>query len=930
MTTVSVRAEYRLDSPYVATAAPRVSWKTQTAVADWAQRSAELEWTLGGHVTTVTVDGPDSVFVPWPFPPLAPHASGQLRVRVEGPDGWSDFSGPVTVAAGILGDGEWQADWIALRDPSGPQRPLRARCEFAVRDGLSKATLFASAHGVYQVEINGAQVDDEVMKPGWTPYPKRILCDVTDVTTLVRVGRNAVGAQVAAGWYAERFGFRGGDRPVFGEQCAFGGQLLLEYADGTSEWVRSSTGWRVTEAGPVRASGLYAGEDYDARQEQAGWSEPGFDASDWDVPAVVPGRAPEPRFGPVVRVTEKVAVQKVFRSPTGKLLIDFGQNLVGRLRIRVTGEAGTQVTLRHAEVLENGELGTRPLRRAAATDTYTLSGRGDEVWEPSFTFHGFRYAQIDGWPGEFDPDAVTAIVVGSDMERTGWFECSDPLVNQLHENIVWGMRGNFLSIPTDCPQRDERLGWTGDIQVFSPAATYLYEVNGFLTSWLVDLALDQAASGSVPFVVPDVLDSADTPACAWGDAATMIPWTLYERFADRSVVETQYPSMKAWVDCLLRLAGDRMLWENSFQLGDWLDPDAPPDFPAKAKADPDLLASAYLYRSAVLVADAARLLGHDEDARHYTQCAQAVRAAWTAEYLTPAGRLMSDCQTACAIAIRFGLVDGPVAERLAARLASLVRKDGYRIGTGFIGTPLVTDALTDHGHNDQASRLLRQTRCPSWLYPVTMGATTVWERWDSMLPDGSINPGEMTSFNHYAFGAVADWLHRVVGGLAAALPGYRKLAIAPVVLSGLEWVSTRHETPYGLASVQWRRHGAEVTIHVTVPANTTACVRLPDGRPVFDVGSGDHEWTCAIPARPTPAPLDIRRASFAEVIDDEEAFDAIVGAIEAIDPGLAEEFLVGADWIPGRAFLDGFTMLRPQVLTAIDEALAALNAGRQS
>ncbi len=369
------------------------------------------------------------------------------------------------------------------------------------------------------------------------------------------------------------------------------------------------------------------------------------------------GPVPGARTSPEVRVTQEVPVAEVITSPSGATLLDFGQNLVGRLRIRVSGEAGTSSRCGTPRCSRTASSASARLRVAKATDTYTLAGDGVEEWAPSFTFHGFRYAEVSGWPGELDPAAITAEVIGSDMVRTGWFDCSDPMVTKLHENVVWGMRGNFLYLPTDCPQRDERLGWTGDIQVFSPTASYLYDCDGFLASWLVDLALEQEAAGGVPFIVPDVLDSAKVPAAAWGDVATILPWVLYQRFGDVGVLAAQYPSAKGWVDQLLAIAGDRYLWEGGFQFGDWVDPDAPPDLPAKAKADPDLVASAYLFRSADVLARIAGVLGNDADAGFYADVAEKVRAAWLAEYVTPAGRILSDAQTSYALAIEFGIAD---------------------------------------------------------------------------------------------------------------------------------------------------------------------------------------------------------------------------------------------------------------------------------
>ena len=604
--------------------------------------------------------------------------------------------------------------------------------------------------------------------------------------------------------------------------------------------------WRAT-TGPLLASDLYDGETYDARLEVDGWSSAGFDDRDWrgvrevahDLGTLV---AP---LGPPVRRIEELAPVAILQSPSGRTILDFGQNLVGWLRLRVQGERGRTLTLRHAEVLEAGELCVRPLRHAAAIDRYTLRGEGVEEWEPRFTFHGFRYAEIEGWPGELDEASIRAIVCHSDMQRTGWFECSEPLVNRLHENAVWSMRGNFLSIPTDCPQRDERLGWTGDIQVFAPTASFLYDVSGFLASWLADLAAEQMASGGVvPFIVPNVLEAALPPAAAWGDAAAIVPWVLYQRYGDVGILATQYDSMRAWVDVLAAVAGPSRLWDQGIQFGDWLDPKASPDKPGDARTAPYIVATAYFAQSATIVAQSAAVLGYAEEAAHYSALAAEVRTAFAREYVTPAGRVVSDASTAYALALEFALL--PSEEQRAnagARLAELVRGSGYRISTGFVGTPLICDALCNAGYPEAAYRLLLQRACPSWLYPVTMGATTIWERWDSMLPNGDINPGDMTSFNHYALGAVADWLHRTVAGLSPAAPGYRKILIRPTPGHGITWAAAQHKTPYGMASCKWRIEGEEIAVAVEIPPNTSATIVLPgvDQAPL-EVVAGNHEW----------------------------------------------------------------------------------------
>jgi alpha-L-rhamnosidase len=837
MTIATLTVEHGATPSSVATPRPRLSWVTETAVVDWLQRRAELE--LDGAETAV-VEGRDSVLVDWPFAPLQAHDRRRLRVRVTGEDGATGpWSAPIDISADFLAEGEWVAEFLEFAEPVRDAQPTRVRREFDVAPDLVRATLYATALGVYQARINGVVVDDQLLKPGWTPYAHRLIHETTDVTALVRSGAgNAIGLDLAGGWYTEHWFL---PQPRYGAQPSVAAQLRLEYADGTVETIATDARWRALAESPVVSSSIYDGEHYDARRETPGWDLPGFDEATWSrVRFAGSTVVPTARTSPAVRVTQRLSVVDVITTPTGARVFDFGQNLVGRVRVRVRGDAGTVITLRHAEVLEGGELGTRPLRAAKATDSITLAD--DEVeWAVQHTFHGFRYLEVSGI--EVDPEDVVAEVVHSDMRRTGWFESSNELLDKLHENVVWGMRGNFLYLPTDCPQRDERLGWTGDIQVFAPTASFLYDTDSFLSSWLVDLAIEQrAVGGSVPFIVPNVIYDAATPAAAWGDAATVVPTVLHERYGDLGVLRAQFDSMRDWTQHLLGIVGERGLWDEGFQFGDWLDPTAPPEDAAKAMTEPGLVATAYLIRSADLTARAAVLLGEEAEARRFQAEAERVRAAFIAAYIGPDARMTSDAQTAYALAITFDIVRGPEREALGRRLAALVEGNGFRIGTGFVGTPIITDALTVTGHLAAAEGLLLETANPSWLYPVTMGATTIWERWDSMLEDGSINPGEMTSFNHYALGAVADWLHRTVAGLAPAEPGYRVLRVEPRPLDGLDHAGARLASPYGMASVSWRRSGDDIVVEAVVPANTRAQVVLPGSTDVVEVGSGSHSW----------------------------------------------------------------------------------------
>jgi alpha-L-rhamnosidase len=849
-----LRFEHHRDTLGIGESAPRLSWRTSEdqAAYEFAVDDGGTSWHSG------RIDGTDSTYVPWPAGDLPSRTQRTVRVRAWCADGSapSAWSAPATVETGLLEAEDWTARPVRV-DAAGagrlPRPAVLLRRAFSARGTVARARLYVTAHGLYEVELNGVRVGDQVLAPGWSSYRHRLRYQTFDVTGLIRGGDNTVGAWLADGWFRGLVGFDGGTRDLYGEHTALLAQLELTYTDGTVEVIGTDRHWR-TAPGPVTGTGLYEGETHDARLEPAGWSSPGFDDSSWS--AAVETHWDLERLiaptGPPVRRIETLSPVSVTTAPSGRTIVDFGQNIAGRVRIRVRGGAGRQVRIRHAEVLEHGELCVRPLRAAVSVDTYILrDDDGVQVWEPRFTVHGFRYAEIDSDL----PIDVEAVVVHTDMTPAGWFECSDPLLNRLHDNVRWSMRGNFVDLPTDCPQRDERLGWTGDIQVFAPTAAYLYDCTGMLRSWLRDLAAEQRQFGTVPHYVPWIqLGFPIVPAAAWGDAAVIVPWTLYQRTGDLQLLREQYDSMCAWVDQVAALAPAGR-WDSGFQFGDWLDPAAPPENPAEARTDRYLVATAYHAHTAQILADTAGLLGDDEAARRYGDLAAAVRAAFNDEFVAPTGRLVSDSQTAHALALRFGLLPKPEQrQRAGQRLVELVRAARYRIATGFVGTPLICDALSAAGAHDVAYHLLTQQELPSWLYPVTMDATTVWERWDSMLPDGAVNPGDMTSFNHYALGAVADWLHRTVAGLAPAAPGYRRLLVAPRPGGGLTRASATHDTPHGRAEVRWHRDGGRLTVAVLVPSNTVALVHLPDpATDPVEIGAGRHTFQCAFrPAADDP------------------------------------------------------------------------------
>ncbi|SEB45975.1 alpha-L-rhamnosidase [Microbacterium hydrocarbonoxydans] len=722
------------------------------------------------------------------------------------------------------------------------------RRDFTASAGLQRATLRVTAIGLVEAWLNGARVGDEVLAPGWTSYRHRLAVSSHDVTSLIREGENALGAIVGEGWALGRLGWEN-RRNHYSDRPALWAELVLEYVDRV-ETIGTDDSFRVS-SGAIRSASIYDGEIVDARQEPMGWSAPGFDESswgpveglDWPVESLI-----ERTAEPIRRVEELVPVE-VLTSPSGRTVVDFGQNISGWVRFTVSASTGDVITLRHAEVLTNGDLDYETIRTARATDVYTARGDVSETFEPRFTFHGFRYVDIEGWPGQPSPDDLRAIVVHSDMTRTGWFETSSPLVNRLHENVVWSMRDNFVGVPTDCPQRDERLGWTGDLNAFAPTAAFLYDVRGVLGSWLEDLSAEQEEKGFVPWVVPDVLSTPSSPTALWSDVAVSLPWVLYQEYGDPEILRRAYPSMTAFIRSVESSLDEHGLWSSGFQYGDWLDPDAPSDNPAGGKTDRHLVASAYLCKTTRELADTAALLGEEADAAHFAALADRVRAAFRREYVTAAGRIVNESATAYALAIVFDILDAEQRKHAGDQLANLVAKAGFRISTGFAGTPLVTDALSSTGHLDEAYALLTETQCPSFLYPVTMGATTIWERWDSIRPDGTINPSGMTSLNHYALGAVASWLHRVVGGIEATEPGYRRIRIAPRPGGGLTSAKTGHTTVRGEIAVSWRHENGEMAVDVVVPEGADAEVVLPlhPDSLAETVGAGSHSWRYEVP-----------------------------------------------------------------------------------
>ena len=815
---------------------PRLSWKIVSDMQNVLQSAYEIKVTnqsAKGKViwNSGKINSGQSVNVAYEGPELNSMQRVYWQVRIWDNNGkatkWSE---PAYWEMGILKPELWTANWITMAgekqfDGSKPAHYLRK--EFATSKKIKSAKVYVSSLGLYQLFLNGKKVGNDLFTPGWTSYNKRVQYQTYDVTSMLQ-SKNAIGAKLGDGWYRGNIGWQN-QRNYYGDKLALIAQLHIVYTDGTSETIVSDNGWKAA-TGPILTSDIYNGENYDATKEIPGWNAVGFNDAQWGKTAKLDKSksiliAPQ---GPPVQAIQEIKPLKIFTTPKGEVVLDMGQNMVGWVRLKVNGKKGDVVTLKFAEVLDKeGNFYTANLRAAKVTDTYILKGDGEETYEPSFTFHGFRFVQLIDFPGTPTPDNITGIVIHSAMEPTGTFSCSEPLINQLQHNIQWGQKGNFLDVPTDCPQRDERMGWTGDAQVFSPTAAFNFDVAGFYTKWMKDVAADQLPDGKVPHVIPDVLKGGGG-STAWADVSLIVPWTTYLAYGDKRILEVQYPSMKAWVEYMHGRAGDDNLWIGDTHFGDWLAfATTRSDYPG-ATTEKDLIATAYYAYSSGLLSTIAKIIGKNDDATKYAQLSENIKKAFRDEFVTPSGRLVSHTQTAYSMAIAFDLLPNEMKSKAANYLAEDVRKFRH-LTTGFVGTPLLISSLTSNGYDELAFMLLNRKEYPSWLYPVTQGATTIWERWDGQKPDGSFQDVGMNSFNHYAYGAIGEWLYNYVAGIQIdkANPGYKHFMLAPHPGGGLTNANATYKSIHGEISSAWKIDGENMVYEVKVPANTTATVTLP-------------------------------------------------------------------------------------------------------
>ena len=770
-----------------------------------------------------------------------------VRVQVtagQEASGWSEPSRFVTAL--LQTAAEWQAPFVSAEtspDDRDASRGTYLRGVFTVREGLRAAYAFTTALGLYNFYLNGQKVGADEMTPGWTSYRRNLLYQTYDVAALLCAGQNAAGAMLGAGWYKGVMGLTKAHNN-YGERTAFAMQLVLYYNDGTTETVTTGPDWRGADS-PVVFSEIYHGETYDAALEQPDWSCAEASLTGWRKVAIEPWDVSvlHAQAGARVQVIERLPAQRIFCTPGGDTVVDFGQNMTGRIEVCAAGKPGDVIELRCFETLDAaGNVYLDNLRKAKTTMKYTFAREERVTWHPRFTYMGFRYALVKAFPGTASPENFTGGTLHSRMAPAGNIECSNPLLNQLHHNYLWGLKGNFLDVPTDCPQRDERLGWTGDAQIFCRTACYLMDADAFYRKWLVDVAADQLPDGGVPHVVPNIeegrtqgnwlLSSSPYGASAWGDVAVILPWTMYLMYGDTEVLERQYASMKAWIDFMRDNAKDDQ-FGFMMQLGDWVALDAEPGSYFGATPT-ELTCQAYYAYSTALFVKAARVLGRTGDADDYAALHARIVEKFQRTYFTPEGDLTAQTQTAHIVALYFDLTPEKYKARTVAGLKRLLAEQDGHLVTGFIGTPYFCLALSQNGCVQEAYELLLKEDFPSWLYQVKMGATTVWEHWDGLKPDGSMWSADMNSFNHYAYGAIGEWMYRVMAGLEVGEKGagFKQALLYPRIGGNLQFVDARHETVYGSLATRWEMEGNKVVLTVVIPPNTTAIVRLDAAKQV--------------------------------------------------------------------------------------------------
>lgn len=861
VTAINLLTEGQKDPISVDALNPRFSWQlgedkniTQAAYEIEVDTLDLKNGSAGKYWSTGKVLSGQSLYISYKGKALRSGQSYFWKVRVwDGSGKQSAWSETTSWKMGLLAAKDWKAKWIGPSAPdavNGPSPLLRTG--FAVDKEIREATAYITSHGFYEAQINGAKVGNAYLTPGWTSYNKRLQYQAYDIKPLLKQGDNAIGVTLGSGWYRSPLGPVEPRPNFYGKNLGLLLQIKITYTDGTEKLIVSDESWK-SSTGALRFAEIYDGSIIDNRLDQKGWSAPGFDDHNWQgVKAQTYNNSNlVATVNEPVRQHETFKPVKVITTPKGEKIIDFGQNLVGWVRVTVKGHAGDSIRISHAEVLDKpGNFYTENLRAAKAQNIYILNDSESHTFEPQFTWQGFRYIKVQGIKGDLNPDDFTAVSLYSDMKVTGSFSCSNPMLNQLQHNIQWGQRGNFLDVPTDCPQRDERLGWTGDAQVFSRTASFNMNVHNFFTKWLKDVAADQYPSGSIPYIIPDIFKTGNNEvggSSGWGDVSTIVPWTVYTAYGDEQVLNNQYKSMKAWVDFITSQSRNN-LWVTGNHFGDWLFYSVNDDRDGvSAITNKYLIAQCFYARSTQILINSAKLLNKKADEQAYTQLLQKIKSAFLKEYVTPNGLISSDTQTAYVLALEFDMLPANLRQQAADRLVKNIKQYNYHLTTGFLGTPYLCDVLGKFNHADIAYKLLLQDTYPSWLYPIKAGATTIWERWDGIRTDGSFEEASMNSYNHYAYGAIGDWMYQNIAGIQAAGAGYKKIIIKPVIGGNLTWAEAGYDCPYGHISSKWKIEAGKLDLTVSIPPNTTADVFVPDAQgktyQKYSVTSGEYHYS---------------------------------------------------------------------------------------
>ncbi len=823
-----LRCEYRSNPIGLDMKKPRFSWKMESDAADTMQRRYHITVSDGTDcVWDCEKESDESVLIVYEGAELKRETQYVVAVEVEDNHGNCAY-GEMRFETGLFSGKDFHAEMITHDFPEEETACPVFFKEFSLEKKIAKARIYATAQGVYELTLNGERVGDYRMAPGWTSYHHRLQYQVYDVTEMLRT-QNKLEMTVGNGWYKGIFGFTLRAN-IYGDRVGAFAELHLTYEDGTCETIVTDESWKV-RTGEIRYSEIYMGETIDTNEPKI--AEGTVSVKEFDK-SVLTAQENEP-----VRITDRIPAKELLVTPKGEKLVDFGQNITGLAEIRIKGEKGQKIVIRHAEVLDkDGNFYPETLRQAKSIDTYICNGE-EQVFLPHFTFHGFRYICVEGIE-EMQPEMFTACAMHSDMEKIGEFRSSNRKVNQLQSNIDWGEVDNFLDIPTDCPQRDERLGWMGDAQIFSWTASFNRNTALFFHKWMRDIAAESSLEKGVPHVVPDILDSYSSSA--WSDAAVIIPWVVYQMYGDKGILEESWTCMHEWVDYITNNCGDNGLWQSGFQYGDWLALDKEESADRTGATDKYMIANAYYLYVTDLVKQTAEVLGKAEDVEKYGRLYEKTLEAFRQEYYTSTGRIVSETQTGAILSLYFNLAREKDRPRILQTLLANIENHKNHLATGFVGTPYICHTLSENGAHEMAATLFMKEDYPSWLYSVNMGATTIWERWDSIKPDGTFDESGMNSLNHYANGSVGDWMYRKVAGLSQLKPGYKKFKVQPMFVKGMEEAGVEFESVYGKIESKWSCRDGKIRVKVVVPANTTAVICLPEKEETLEVGSGVYEY----------------------------------------------------------------------------------------